>query len=571
MRAMSWARFGTVVGATMALAGCTYVTGVTRSSTGEQAEFGVSSGPSIAGNGRLAAFDSEAGNLVGGDTNGVSDIFVRDLATGVTERVSVAVSGAQANGPSASPKISRDGRFVVFKSDASNLVSGDTNGVTDVFVRDRVKGRTVRVSVATDGTQANAVSSLYASPNIDADGYVVVFVSHASNLVPDDANGTADTFTHDLLTGRTELVDVASDGTHGNDWAGSNAALSRTGRYVAFESASTNLVPGGTSGVYVHDRATGRTERVDVATDGTPANAGPLDLGTWVSASGRYVCFRSYATNLVPGDTNSTTDVFVRDLVANRTERVSVATGGVQAFGEQDTHVSDASMSDDGRFVLFDSFATNLVPADTNVSEDVFVHDRSTGRTARVSLAGDGSQGNWANGNSQISGDGRYAAYGTVASNIVPDDTNGTYDIAVGFVSRPTVASIAPAGLVPGAEGQRVTVRGTWFMPDARLSLGDGIAVRDVRVRNGSVLVATVDVAASALVGPRAVVVANPGSGADHRRRERVRLLPQHHPVTRRPDRSVIPVLPQPAHAPVRPGTTAAYWKRFAASNEPTP
>lgn len=506
-----------VLAAVVALSGCAYVTGATRSSTGEQADAGVSSGPSISANGRLVAFDSEATNLVPGDTNGDADAFVRDMATGLTERVSTASDGTQANGPSAQPKLSRDGRFVVFVSDASNLVSGDTNAVADVFVHDRVAHTTVRVNVANDGTQANAVSSLFASPNIDGDGYVVVFVSHASNLVAGDTNGTADTFTHDLLTRRTEMVDVASDGTHGNDWAGGNTSISNDGRSVAFASASTNLVPGsnGTSGVYVHNRSTGRTERVDVASDGTQANDNVLDLGLWISGNGRYVCFRSLASNLAPGDTNGTTDVFVHDRLTGRTERVSVTSSGAQASGEQDTHVSDASISDNGRFVLFDSFAYDLVAGDTNNNEDVFVHDRLTGRTSRVSLTADGSQGNSASGNSQISGDGRYVAYGTVASNLVPNDTNFTYDIAVGFVSRPEVDRITPSVLTRGTHDATVTVSGAWFLLDARLSLGPGIQVHNLRVRGGFVIVATVDVAADAPTGPHDVNVANPGSGPD--------------------------------------------------------
>ncbi len=463
-----------------------------------------------------------------GDENGFSDAFVRDLASGSTERVSVASNGTEANGPSRFPKISRDGRFVVFKSDATNLVPDDTNGVTDVFVHDRVAHTTVRVSVASDGTQANEVSSLYASPNIDGDGRVVVFASLASNLVAGDTNGTADTFTHDLSTGRTELVDVASDGTHGNDWAGGNSSLSNDGRYIAFDSASSNLVPGDIgspspdgacsaagfcSGVFVHDRLTGRTERVDVASDGTPANDNVLDLGTWVSGNGRWVTFRSFASNLVPGDTNGTTDVFVHDRRTGRTERVSVGSGGEEAHGEQDLQVADASISDSGRFVLFDSFAYDLVPGDTNGSEDVFVHDRRTGRTKRVSVASDGSQGDSANGNSQISGDGRYAAYGTVSSNIVPNDTNSTYDIAVGFVSRPDVDRIRPDRLRRGIRRGTVVVRGAWFMPDARLSLGAGIRVHNVRVLAGSLLVATVDVATDAPEGAHDAIVTNPGSG----------------------------------------------------------
>jgi hypothetical protein len=500
---------------TVGLSACAYVTGATFSSTGVQANFGVSSGPSASATGRYITFDSEATNLVPGDTNGVEDVFVRDLAAGTTERVSVASDGTPGNGQSSSPKISRDGRVVVFKSDASNLVPGDTNGVTDVFVHDRIAHTTVRVSVASNGTQSNAASSVNDTPNIDGDGQVAVFTSGATNLVAGDTNDTSDTFTHDLLTGRTELTNVASDGTHGNGFAGGNASISNDGRYVAFDSASDNLVPGpgAVIGVYVHDRATGHTERVDIASNGAQANNNALDLGTWISGNGRYVTFRSFATNLVPGDTNGTTDVFVHDRRTGRTERVSVASNGAQAHGEQDTHVSDASISDDGRVVLFDSFATDLVPGDTNFSQDVFAHDRVTGRTSRVSVAADGSQGNSANGNSQISGDGRYVAYGTVASNIVPNDTNGTYDIAVGFVSRPEVEHIAPVQLTRGAQGVQVTVTGAWFLRDARLSLGPGINVDRVLVQASSVLVATVDVAADAPTGAHNVDVANPGSG----------------------------------------------------------
>ena len=421
--------------------GCSRITAATVSSTGEQANGGVSSGPTLSTNGRFVAYDSEATNLVPHDTNVTADVFVHDEWTGRTERVSVASDGTQGNGLSSQPKISGDGRFVVFKSDATNLVPGDTNGVTDVFVRDRRLHRTQRVSVSSWGAQANGGSSLYSFPNISADGQVVSFVSQATNLVRHDVNGTTDTFVHVLATGRTEMVSVASNGTHGNGWAGGNTALSADGRDVVFAASGTNLVPGWTNGhedVFVHDRLTGHTERVSVASDGTQGNADAMDLGLWITANGRYVCFRSYASNLVPGDTNGTTDVFVRDRLTGRTERVSVASGGLQAHGEHDTQINDATMSNDGRYVLFDSFAYDLVPTSIDYSEHVYLHDRWTDRTSRVSVAADGTPGNFWSGNSQISGNGRYAAFGTVASNLIPNDANGSgFDIAVARLSPP--------------------------------------------------------------------------------------------------------------------------------------
>lgn len=431
------------IGASLLLlvaAGCSRITAATVSSTGEQANGGVSSGPTLSTDGRFVGFDSEATNLVPGDTNGVSDVFVHDQSTGRTERVSVASDGTPGNGGSFQPKISGDGRFVVFKSDATNLVPGDTNGVTDVFVRDRSRHRTVRVSVSSNGKQANGVSSLYSFPNISADGTVVSFTSNASNLVRNDTNGTADQFVHLLRNGRTELASAASDGTHGDGWAGGNSALSADGRYVIFASSSDNLVPGDTNNhedLFVHDRRTGHTERVSVASDGTQGNGDGMDLGLWITADGRYVCFRSYASNLVPGDTNGHTDVFVHDRLTGSTERVSVATGGAEAHGEVDTGVNDATLSADGRFVLFDSFAYDLVPT-IDFSEHVYLHDRLTNRTSRVSQTDDGTPGNFWSGNSQISGDGHWAAFGTVASNLVPNDANGYgFDIAVARLSPP--------------------------------------------------------------------------------------------------------------------------------------
>jgi Tol biopolymer transport system component len=386
---------------------------------------------SISADGRYVAFASKASNLVAGDTNGKQDIFVQDRQTGQTTRVSVASDGAQGNGDSGQPVISADGRFVAFYSSASNLVPGDTNGVEDVFVHDRLTGQTTRVSVASDGAQGNGPSW---GPSISGDGRFVAFESRASNLVPGDTNDTTDVFVHDRLTGQTMRVSVASDGREGNSYSWL-ARISADGRFVVFTSDASNLVPGDTNGtwdVFVHDRQTGQTTMVSVAPDGTPGNG--RSIGVSISGDGRFVAFMSEASNLVAGDTNGTWDVFVRDRLTGQTTRVSVASDGTQGNASS----SGGALSGDGRFVVFSSIASNLTPGDTNGAMDVFVHDRQTGQTTMVTVASDGAQGNADSSGAAISADGRFVVFTSRASNLVPGDTNGTWDIFVATAMEPT-------------------------------------------------------------------------------------------------------------------------------------
>ncbi len=381
---------------------------------------------SISADGRYVAFMSGSTNLVSGDTNGLADIFVHDWQTGTTTRVSVASDGTQSNGSSYYTSISADGRYVAFTSMASNLVNGDTNNKTDAFVHDRQTGETTRVSVASDGTQGNSSSDFV--PSISADGRYVAFYSPASNLVSGDTNGTYDTFVHDRQTSITTRVSVASDGTQGNNGS-YGPSISVDGRYVAFYSSASNLVSGDTNGandIFVHDLQTGTTIRVSVASDGTQGNSGSY-FEPSISSDGRYVAFDSIASNLVSGDTNGNQDTFVHDLQTGTTIRVSVASDGTQAnYGSE-----FPSISIDGRYVTFESSANNLVSGDTNGFWDVFVHDLQTSITTRVSVASDETQGNNGSFHPAISADGRYVVFQSLASNLVFGDSNEGYDIFV--------------------------------------------------------------------------------------------------------------------------------------------
>jgi len=396
---------------------------------------------SISAAGRFVAFGSVASNLVPGDTNGFQDVFVHDLQTGQTTRVSVDhSSGAGGNNHSFAPSISADGRFVAFNTSASNLVPGDTNRTSDVFVRDLHTGQTTRVSVDSSGAEGNAGSAF---PSISADGRFVAFDSLASNLVPGDMNGTWDVFIHDLQTGLTTRVSVDSSGAEGNSESIS-PSISAAGRFVAFESWASNLVPGDTNGledVFVHDLQTGQTTRVSLDTSGSEGNN--HSDGPSISAAGRFVTFGSVASNLVPGDTNGSWDVFVHDLQTGQTTRVSVDTSGAE--GNNDSRYP--SISADGRFVAFDSSASNLVPGDTDRHRDVFVHDRLTRQTTRVSVGISGAGGNNPGVFPSISADGRFVTFHSSASNLVHDDTNGTWDV---FVHGPLLRLEQVAGTCLG-------------------------------------------------------------------------------------------------------------------------
>ncbi|QQR76161.1 MAG: PD40 domain-containing protein [Holophagales bacterium] len=402
------------------------ITRVSVDSAGVEANLGSLGRPSISSDGRFVAFASDASNLVEADTNGTTDVFVRDRETGTTSRVSVSSNGVEGNALSYSPSVSVDGRFVAFSSDASNLVGSDTNGSRDVFVHDRQAGTTTRASLAGNGAQANGVSL---GSVISGDGRFVAFFSVATNLVANDTNGTFDVFVHDLLTGATTRVSVSSAG--GQASAGSfSPSISGDGRFVAFDSLASNLVSGDTNAswdCFVHDRQTGTTSRVSVDNSGAQGNGTSNE--TSISADGRYVAFISGASNLVAADANGVADVFVHDRQTGMTTRVSVVESGAEANGAS----GGPSISDDGRFIAFASDASNLVPADWNGVTDVFRRDLPLGTVVLVSAAFPEAQANGQSSYLSISGDGHSVAFDSTASNLVPDDTNGVDDI---FIER---------------------------------------------------------------------------------------------------------------------------------------
>jgi Tol biopolymer transport system component len=403
---------------------------------------------SLSADGRFLAFASIATNIVAGDTNGSSDVFVLDRQTGTTTRGSVGSGGVEAErgGSSLDPSISADGRFVAFESAARNLAPGDTNDVQDVFVHDRQTGNTTRVSVNSSGTQADKDSR---SAVISGDGRFVAFQSNATNLVTGDTNSTEDVFVHDRQTSTTTRVSVGAGGAQ-SESAGTSTSpsISGDGRLVAFVSAARNLISADTNGasdVFVHDRQANTTARVSVASDGTPANF-PSEHPV-ISADGRYVAFDSIASNLVPGDSGSS-DVFVHDRKTDATTRVSVGRDGAQADGSS----MKPAISADGRFVAFESDARNLVAGDTNSATDVFVYDREKGVAAPISVAADGTQSDGRSAEPSLSEKAEIVAFHSYGSKLVAGDTNEKVDVFVNAPDFSVVlAPTDPGG--PGGPG----------------------------------------------------------------------------------------------------------------------
>jgi Tol biopolymer transport system component len=397
----------TIAASIVLCSGAAFAQGTTRVSIDSSGLLGSadSSNSDVSFDGRYVAFASDASNLVVGDTNGAQDVFVHDRVKGLTTRVSVDSAGLQADNLSGGPSISAGGRFVAFHSLADNLVALDTNSAYDVFLHDRKTGQTTRVSVSSAGDEGDDDSR---DASLSADGRRVAFVSNTSNFDLRASGNFAAIYVHDKALGLTVLASLTS--LHGGaDGASSSPAISGDGKVVAFSSAAINLVPGDTNAaVDVFVRRLGnlpRTTRVSVNSNKKQGN-GNAGVPS-CSFDGSVIVFHSVASNLVVNDLNAQSDVFVRDLSAGTTEIVSVDSLGAHANG----YSHSAEISADGTAVVYSSIATNLVLGDTNGVEDVFVFSRNTGVTERVSVSSAGVQGSWQSMNAAISDVGRLVSY----------------------------------------------------------------------------------------------------------------------------------------------------------------
>lgn len=492
--------------------------------------------PSISADGNKVAFQSYATNLVAGGSNGNSNIFVRDIGGAVTEQVSVDDGGVEATDYSFFNRVSADGNHVVFCTYASNLAP-DTNGYEDVYIRDLAGGTTRLISKST-GDQIGNSSSFQA--DVADGGRIVAFVSYSDNLVNGDTNFSNDIFLHDRDVdgpGGTPIDTVGNFETScltflpgQSDDHSFLAAVSQDGDRVAYESQGTNLATGSQEAegldVFGRDRATKATTLVSAQS--LPAAPPPSysSVRPSISAGGRYIAFESNSDRLIP-DSNGVADIFIRDTQNSTTIRASVDSGGLDSNGGSyapsiNRH-SGVTPGLDGRYVAFESDATDLVGGDTNGMRDIFLRDTTGGTTVRVSLDSGGAQANGHSFAPSVSGDGNLVAFCSYASNLVAGDTNGVADIFVknlttGAISR--VSTSASAGQASGASTRPVISENgnvvAFLSVAADLVPGDGNGVADVFVKTvstGAIVRASVGASGNESNG----AAANPSLSGDGR------------------------------------------------------
>ena len=435
---------------------------ITKLSNGTNDESnGISINPSISADGRYVVFESDATNLIGNDTNNAADIFLVDTQTSLVERVSIGINSTEADGGSTNPVISADGRYVTFESFASNLVTNDNNGAIDIFVYDRVSVTTTRVSVDSAGAEASSHSF---DPSISENGQFVAFYSLATNLVAGDTNRAIDVFVHDTTAGTTTRISVDPNGNQSNmdSW---QPLISANGQFVTFSSNASNLVQNDTNGtqdIFLYDRQNGVTTLVSIAPGGQPSNG--RSAYPAVSGDGNFVVFESNATNLVATDSNNETDIFVFDRNQGLVSKVTNASTG----GDTDGPSFQPAISQDSRFISFFTYASNLVDSDTNQLEDVFVYDRQTGNMELLSNTEDGQPADNSTFSPSLNANGQFVVVFSLASNFVTPDTNNADDVFLfdrGTLNTPPVANAGNDTSV--VLGQGVMLDGTGsFDPD---------------------------------------------------------------------------------------------------------
>jgi Tol biopolymer transport system component len=408
--------------------------------------------PAASADGRFVSFTSRATNFAGWTGFFFQQVFVADRVGGTLERISVDLAGDEGNGHSTQAKISADGRYVAFLSTANDLVAGDTNGKSDAFVRDRATGTTVRATLSSSGAEPNASCGFM---DLSASGGHVAFWSTADNLVPGDHNGEDDVFVRDLTAGTTELVSIGLGGAPA-DGPSAAPTLSADGRYVAFHSRATNLVAGDTNGlqdVFLRDRVAGTTVLVSVRLGAGVPLAGAI--GPEISDDGSVVAFWSGSGDFVPGDTNLATDVFVRDLVTSSTERVSVASDGSQVSG--DSNVGFVSSDGRYVAFSSEAFGLDPADQNSLWDAYVHDRVTGRTRLVTLSPTGfPGDGDSWAT--SEPSADGRRVPVDSQASNMVDGDDNERSDAFLFDCTALSVATYCTAKVnsklcLPAIEG----------------------------------------------------------------------------------------------------------------------
>ena len=458
-------------------------TGTTRLISGSGSAEGnnsrIATNPQISADGQTIIFQANDSGLVEGDDNSTEDLFLYDLRSSATRLVSErdpAKAIVTANGSSSlgsTSLSSSDGRFVVFVSDASNLVPNDTNRVADVFVRDLGQGTNLLVSAGKNGNDRILANDLSRSPVMSADGRIVAFVSRATNLVPNDLNHADDVFASDLLTGEVKLVSAEASGSGSGNGTSEAPSISADGRFVAFQSLATNLVSGindqnGTSDVFVRDLITGSNVLVSVAVDGT-TSGDAQSFNPVISPGGTMVLFQSFARNLVQSAATIYSRVFLRDVRSGTTTTIDL----LRASLSQAAY----NFSADGRWVILSAVGSFITASNTTLNEIIMLYDTTAGTNrlicdrcfspfltedghyltyiqrgnqrgpsptknsvwvydlrqdarflASVNISGTGP----ANGDPKdpvITRDGRFVAFESKATDLVPNDTNGFTDI----------------------------------------------------------------------------------------------------------------------------------------------
>ncbi|MEP6623200.1 MAG: hypothetical protein ABJC79_02045 [Acidimicrobiia bacterium] len=507
---------GAAAAVVIATAGCSWVGRVGLSSTGAQPGGGITTGSDVSPTGRFVVFTSSAENLVPNDTNASDDVFLRDNQAGTTERISISDAEKQASLGGYGGLVSSDGRYVAFNSDSENLLAtNDTNQSTDVFLRDRTLGTTTRMSVRNGGTQSDGPSYLQ---SITPDAGVIVFASDAENLIGTaDQNYSTDIYIRDRVAAKTVRVSVGTDGSEG-DLDSSFASISDNGRYVAFVSNASNFDindSGVFADVFVRDRTLSTTTRLTGFPDGDEADGDSYNVA--ISGDGSTVVFDTDATNLIgTTDQNDTTDVYAVKVATGAFERISVAANG----GDPDDFSVVSGLSDDGRYVLFQSGAKNLTGATLKALSNSFLRDRTAGTTvlagntqtqAEPSNADPTLAGSSPNG---ISGDGRYILFSSSATDVMTGaDANGTApDVFLRSNPVPFIFATSAPTLTRGTT-VNITLTGKNLHTGSVVLPGQGITVNTVNVVSDTQINLNVTIAANADLGPRTPLVIDPGTG----------------------------------------------------------